>query len=74
MSVDLDRLRSPEAIACRRQVAGEMGGAIIHCIVLADGELIECGSDYYAEQRAKMLAEAVNAFGADKFRFWRAAK
>lgn len=68
---DSELLRSSKAIACRRQINGESGGATVHCIVLADGLIVDCGSDGYAEDRAKNLADAVNAFGPDRFAFGR---
>lgn len=67
--VDMDTLRSPRALPGRRQVHGMNGGATVHCVVLADGEIIDCGSDGYAEDRARLLAAAVNAFGPEKFSF-----
>lgn len=66
---DMALLRSDRAIVARRQINGEQGGATVACVVLADGEIIECGSGYYSEQRAALLAEAVNAFGPEKFNF-----
>lgn len=67
--MDMDTLRSPKAITCHRQINGECGGATVYCVVLADGFLIECGSDGYSERRAKTLADAVNAYGAERFDF-----
>lgn len=69
MSIDFEKLRSPLALACRRQIHGESGGASVHCVVLADGEIIDCGSDGYAPQRARLLADAVNSFGPERFSF-----
>jgi len=69
MSIDFEKLRSPLALACRRQVHGDCGGASVHCVVLADGEIIDCGSDGYAPERARLLADAVNAFGPERFDF-----
>ena len=66
-------LRSDKAIVARRQVHADCGGATIHCVVLADGALIECGSDGYAEDRARLLAAAVNQFGPERFAFGRPA-
>ena len=66
-------LRSDKAIVARRQVHADCGGATIHCVVLADGALIECGSDGYAEDRARLLAAAVNSFGPERFAFGRPA-
>lgn len=68
---DFEILRSDQAIPCHREVHGEAGGATVHCVVLADGFIIDCGSGYYAEGRAKLLANAVNAFGPDQFAFGR---
>lgn len=64
---DFDLIRSPTAIACHRQVHGEMGGATVHCVVLADGFIVDCGSDVYALGRARFLAMAVNEFGPNLF-------
>lgn len=67
MNTEYDTIRSPTALVGRREVASEAGGATIMCVVLADGFIIECGSSYYAEERARLLAEAINAFGPEKF-------
>ena len=64
---DFDLLRSGKAIPCHRQVHGEMGGATVHCVVLADGFIVDCGSDGYALGRAHLLARAVNEFGPEAF-------
>lgn len=69
--IDLALLRSDQAIPCHRQVNGEMGGATVHCVVLADGFIVDCGSDGYAQQRAKMLSNAVNACDPSQFAFGR---
>jgi hypothetical protein len=65
---EFETLLSPLAIVARRQVHSDCGGATIHCVVLADGFIVECGSDGYAEKRATLLAEAVNAIGPEKFK------
>lgn len=39
--IDFDELRSPKAILGIRQINGEQGGATVHCVVLADGFIIE---------------------------------
>lgn len=72
MASDMALLRSDAAIACRRQINSEHGGATVHCVVLSDGLIIDCGADGYAEQRANLLAKAVNAFGPEQFAFGRA--
>lgn len=64
---DMDLLRSPTAIVARREIAGDYGSATVHCVVLADGFIIECGCDGYSKKRAALLAQAVNAFGSDNF-------
>lgn len=64
----LELLKSSKAIVTYRQVHGEMGGATIWCIVLADGFIVDCGSDGLALGRATLLAEAVNKFGPDQFK------
>lgn len=66
---ELDEIKSPRAIACRRQVHGEQGGATVQCVVLADGFIIECGSDFYAERRAQELAKIINANRPERFLF-----
>lgn len=71
---DMELLRSPAAIVAHRQINGDYGGATVHCVVLADGFIIECGSDGYSEQRANRLAEAVNAGDPAAFDFRRGAK
>lgn len=69
----LDAIRSPRALVCHREVNGETGGATIHCVVLADGFILDCGTGA-GEGRAKLLAAAVNAFGPEKFlEPWKAA-
>lgn len=70
--IDFETLRSTKAVPSRRQVHGEYGGATVHCVVLGDGLIIDCGCDGYAERRAQLLADAVNAFGPDQFAFGRA--
>lgn len=69
---DADRmalLRSTKAIVATRQIHGEGGGATVHCVILADGFILECGSDYYASKRAMLLAETINTGGSEKFNF-----
>lgn len=64
-------LRSPTAIVGTRQIAGDYGGATVHCVVLVDGFIVECGSDGYAPERAVLLAEAINAGDPQAFHFGR---
>lgn len=66
---DFETLRSAKAIPCHRQVNGEAGGATVYCVVLADGFIVDCGSDGYAQTRSLTLADAVNATGPEKFAF-----
>lgn len=63
---DMDLLRSDKAVVCRREINCDQGGAIVYCVVLADGFIVECGTGV-GESRAKRLADAVNAYGADLF-------
>lgn len=70
-AIDFDILRSDRAIPCHRQVHGESGGATIYCVVLADGFIVDCGSDGYAQRRSQVLADAINGFGPDHFAFGR---
>lgn len=70
--IDFDTLRSNLAIPCHRQVNGESGGATVFCVVLADGFIVDCGSDGYSQARSKALADAINSFGPDKFAFGKA--
>ena len=64
---DLETLRSPLALVAHRQINSDYGGATVFCVVLADGFIVDCGSDGYSQKRAMILAEAVNAFGPEKF-------
>jgi len=67
--MDMETLRGPTAIVGRRQVHSDCGGATIFCVVLADGFIVECGADGYAEKRAQFLAECVNAGKPERFSF-----
>jgi hypothetical protein len=71
---DMEILRSPAAIVGHRQINGECGGATVACVVLADGFIVECGSDGYSEKRAIRLAAAINAGDSAVFDFRRGAK
>lgn len=64
---DIETLRGPLAIVAHRQIHSDAGGATVFCVVLADGFIVECGSDGYSEKRAILLAEAVNGTGPEKF-------
>lgn len=64
---DFDLIRSPQAIVAHRQIHADCGGATVLCVVLADGFIVECGSDGYSQKRAALLAEAVNTFGPERF-------
>jgi hypothetical protein len=74
MASDTELLRSPKAITCHRQAHSDCGGATIFCVVLADGFIVECGSDGYSERRAKLLAAVVNAAGPEQFDFRKAPR
>lgn len=66
---DFETLRSDKAIVGHRQINSDMGGATVQCVILADGFILECGSDGYAQRRAELIAAAVNSFGAEFFAF-----
>lgn len=66
---DMSHLRSDRAIVAHRTVYGENCPTTVHCVVLADGTLLDCGSGVNAPLRAALLAEAVNTFGPEKFNF-----
>lgn len=70
---EFDTLCGPLAIVAHRQIHSDAGGATVMCVVLADGFIVECGSDGYSEKRAKLLAEAVNSSGPEKFLMGRVA-
>lgn len=74
MTTDYETLVGPKALVCHRQIHSEAGGATVHCVVLADGFLVECGSDGYAERRAHELANVVNATNPERFNFRKAAR
>lgn len=64
---DYDIIKGPTALVAHRQINSDCGGATVFCVVLADGFIVECGSDGYSEKRAMLLADAVNSFGPEKF-------
>jgi len=66
---DMDELRGPRAIPCHRQIHGESGGATVFCVVLADGYIVDCGSDGYAQRRSELLADAINSVDPSAFNF-----
>ena len=69
--IDFETLRGNLAIPCHRQINSDAGGATIHCVVLADGLILDCGSDGYSKRRSELIAEAINAFGPHQFGFGR---
>lgn len=62
-----DEVMSAKALVAHRQIHSDCGGATIFCVILADGFIVECGSDGYSQRRAKLLAEAVNLLGPELF-------
>lgn len=64
--VSMARLSSPEALVCRREIAGPMGGSTVWTVLLADGFLLECGTGFLSEERAVALAEIINAGGPER--------
>lgn len=71
--IDFKTLSGPKALVCHRQINGEAGGAIVFCVVLADGFIVECGSDGYAQRRATLLADVINDGEPERFNFRKAA-
>jgi hypothetical protein len=69
MASDFETLRGPKAIVAHRQINSDCGGATVFCVVLADGFILECGSDGYSQRRAALLAEVVNAARPEEFNF-----
>jgi len=61
-----EELRSDKALVCKREINGEQGGATVWCVCLSDGFLIECGATFLGEQRARVLAEIINAGGPER--------
>lgn len=61
-----EELRSDKALVCKREINGENGGATVWCVCLSDGFLIECGSTFLGERRARTLAEIINAGGVER--------
>lgn len=61
-----EEVMSAKALVAHRQIHSECGGATVFCVVLADGFIVDCGSDGYSQKRAMILAEAINAFGPEK--------
>lgn len=56
----------PGAAVAHRQINGEAGGAIVFCVVLADGFIVECGAGGLGNARANAIAEAINQYGAHR--------
>ena len=61
-----EELRSDKALVCKREINGESGGATVWCVWLSDGFLIECGSTFLSERRARTLAEIINVGGPER--------
>ena len=62
-----DELNSDKALLCRREINGEGGGAVVQCVVLADGFILECGAQGpISERRAKTLVDMINSSGPDR--------
>ena len=70
-AIDFELLKSDRAIPCHRQINGECGGATVFCVVLADGFIVDCGSDGYAQKRSLLIADAINNADPGKFAFSR---
>lgn len=51
---NFDEIRSLLALVAHRQIHSDAGGATVFCVVLADGFIVDCGSDGYSEKRATL--------------------
>ena len=69
-----EEIQSDRAIVAHRQINSDAGGATVFCVVLADGFILECGSDGYAQKRAELLASVINQSDPAAFDFTRAAR
>lgn len=65
---------SDRALVAHREINSDAGGATIFCVVLADGFILDCGSDGYAQRRAELLATTINNADPSAFAFARATK
>ena len=65
MSIDMKELQSDKALVCYRDINGPQGGARVHCVLLSDGSLLECGVGV-GEARARIIAEMINASGPER--------
>ena len=75
--IDMQRLRTPEAIVCHKQHRADCGVGTVWFVLLADGYLIDCGAETYSEARANTLAGIINGngpetLGKDALRAWKA--
>lgn len=66
---EYDEIMSGRAIVARRQIHSDCGGATVFCVVLADGFIVECGSDGSSQRRAELLAKVINSGDYGAFRF-----
>lgn len=57
---DMEDMGSHKALVCRREHRADCGVGIVWLVCLADGYVIDCGSDYWAEARANTLAQLIN--------------
>lgn len=66
MAHSMADLNSDKALVCRKEINGEQGGAIVWHVLLSDGHLIDCGSAFLAERRARVLADMINEAGPER--------
>ena len=59
-------LNSDKALVCRKEINGEQGSATVWHVLLSDGHLIDCGSSFFAERRAHVLADMINEAGPER--------
>lgn len=65
MGINMAELSSDRALVCHRDINGPEGGARVHCVLLSDGFLLECGTGY-GEERARIIADMINAGGPER--------
>lgn len=64
--ISMAELSSDKALVCRKEINGEQGGATVWHVLLSDGHLIDCGSSFLAETRARVLAAMINEAGPER--------
>lgn len=57
---------SDKALVCHKEHRCDAGVGMAWLVLLSDGCLLDCGTDRLSETRARVLAEIINAGGAEK--------